>query len=274
MRERAFSIREPARAAGDEAGFLRRHRPTWILATGGAALLAGVGAFGTGNAAPWTLFTYWFAVMFAGAFISAWAIDLFGLRHAAAERMLELGPKVLLVICVLVTPAIWVLAGTMLGGLWSPLRMLHILPQTFAVATPFLALQLVFERGQFGRPPSSAAEGEPPVAAPRDGAEPAFLRRLPPQHRRASILALQAEDHYLRVHLEDGSALILMPFTEAVEALDQVEGARTHRSWWVAREAVARVERGGGRAILHLANGLAVPVSRSYSAALRRAGWF
>jgi DNA-binding LytR/AlgR family response regulator len=98
--------------------------------------------------------------------------------------------------------------------------------------------------------------------------------RLPEKLRDARIEAVEAEDHYLRIHTDAGSALILMRLSDAVEELAGVEGARTHRSWWVARHAVRKAERGGGRATLRLASGLQVPASRSYARELRRAGWF
>ena len=52
-----------------------------------------------------------------------------------------------------------------------------------------------------------------------------------------------------------------------------VEGAQTHRSWWVARHAVRGVRKGEGRIGLLLPDGREVPVSRAYARDLRAAGW-
>jgi hypothetical protein len=103
---------------------------------------------------------------------------------------------------------------------------------------------------------------------------PRFLERLPPRLRGAVIHAVQAEDHYLRIHTDRGSDLILMRLSDAVAELEGLEGARTHRSWWVARDAVQDVKRGDGRATLTLEGGLTVPVSRRHARALREAGWY
>ena len=103
---------------------------------------------------------------------------------------------------------------------------------------------------------------------------PRFFDRLPPRLRGAVIHAVQAEDHYLRIHTDRGSDLILMRLSDAVAELEGLEGARTHRSWWVARDAVRDVKRGDGRATLTLEGGLAVPVSRRHARALREAGWY
>ncbi len=103
---------------------------------------------------------------------------------------------------------------------------------------------------------------------------PRFLDRLPPRLRGAVIHAVQAEDHYLRIHTDRGSDLILMRLSDAVAELEGLEGAQTHRSWWVARDAVRDIKRGDGRATLTLDGGLTVPVSRRHARALRAAGWY
>lgn len=87
------------------------------------------------------------------------------------------------------------------------------------------------------------------------------------------VLALQMEDHYIRIHRPEGSQLVLMPLGQGIAALGEIEGLRTHRSWWVARAAVADVQ-GTPRAMkLRLHNGLEAPVARSAVSTLRQAGW-
>lgn len=111
-------------------------------------------------------------------------------------------------------------------------------------------------------------------AAP-PGAKPArFLDRLPFKLRGGAIRAVQSEDHYLRIHTDRGSDLILMRLSDALTELEGLEGAQTHRSWWVARDAVRDVSRGDGRATLTLEGGIEAPVSRRYAKALREAGWY
>ena len=103
---------------------------------------------------------------------------------------------------------------------------------------------------------------------------PRFFDRLPPRLRGAAIHAVQAEDHYLRIHTDRGSDLILMRLSDAVTELEGIEGAQTHRSWWVAKDAVVDVARGDGRATLVLKNGARAPVSRTFSRTLRAEGWY
>ena len=102
----------------------------------------------------------------------------------------------------------------------------------------------------------------------------ALLDKLPPRLKRAPLLALQSEDHYLRVHTAAGDALILMRLSDAMTAVENLDGRQTHRSWWVARDAVDAVSRGDGRAMLTLSNGVQAPVSRTHAPALRESGWY
>lgn len=111
-------------------------------------------------------------------------------------------------------------------------------------------------------------------AAASGTAAPKFLERLPEKLRGAELYAVEAEDHYLRLHTSAGQDLILMRLSDAVAELEGIEGARVHRSWWVAKGAVTGAERGEGRATLTLKDGSTAPVSRAYARSLRQTGWF
>lgn len=97
----------------------------------------------------------------------------------------------------------------------------------------------------------------------------AFLTRVRPD-RNGTLLAIQADGHYLHVHTDVGSDLILYRFGDALNELKSLEGMQVHRSWWVAERAVERQEQGEK---LILGNGLEVPVSRSYRVQARERGW-
>lgn len=111
------------------------------------------------------------------------------------------------------------------------------------------------------------------VVPPLPEAERAFRQRLSAKRRAARLIAVEAEDHYVRVHTATGSELVAMRFAEAMAELAMAHGHRLHRSWWAAADAIEAVKwkRGGGEA--HLAGGLTAPVSRSCAAGLRDAGW-
>ena len=100
-----------------------------------------------------------------------------------------------------------------------------------------------------------------------------FLERLPAKYRGAQLYAISSEDHYLRVHTSRGEELILMRLTDAMRELDGAEGLQIHRSWWVAHEGVGEIKRDNGRQTLLLKSGSMAPVSRSFSSAVKDAGF-
>jgi DNA-binding LytR/AlgR family response regulator len=101
-----------------------------------------------------------------------------------------------------------------------------------------------------------------------------FADRLPPRLRAGRLQAIAAEDHYLRVHTDLGSDLVLMRIGDAATLLESLPGARVHRSWWVARDAVTGSRSTNGNIMLELACGLDVPVSRAAKRDLAADGWF
>jgi hypothetical protein len=111
------------------------------------------------------------------------------------------------------------------------------------------------------------------IAPPLPKAERTFRLRLSARRRSARLIALEAEDHYVRVHTDNGSELLSMRFSEAVEELAGAHGYRLHRSWWAPAAAIEAVRwrRGAGEA--RLAGGIIAPVSRAYAPALKEAGW-
>ncbi len=101
---------------------------------------------------------------------------------------------------------------------------------------------------------------------------PEFLQRSTALDVR-DVLALQAEEHYVRIHTGEGSELVHCRFGDAVEDMPDDLGLQVHRSWWVAESAVQSARRGSRRWQLNLLTGIDVPVSDSYVAAARERGW-
>jgi hypothetical protein len=105
------------------------------------------------------------------------------------------------------------------------------------------------------------------------GEAPLVASSAPPLGvRPEDVLCLQMEDHYVRVHDMTGSRLVLTTMSQAITALGSEPGVQVHRSWWVARTAVARAEWEGRNLRLCLANDLVVPVARSAVARVREVG--
>ena len=101
-----------------------------------------------------------------------------------------------------------------------------------------------------------------------------LMQRLPSQLRTHALLAVKAEDHYVSVITDHGSALVHMKFSDALLMLGDYPGLKVHRSWWVAADAVESMQRKDGRPVLALTSGQNVPVSRNGSRLIREQGWF
>ncbi len=150
------------------------------------------------------------------------------------------------------------------GGHFHLTQMAEVAPSVLLTTGGMIILAFMVQ----GRTPAET------LSSPAGAPSARLLDRLPERLAGASLWAVEAQDHYLRLHTSKGDDLILMRLADALEELEGIEGARTHRSWWVARDAIIGVERADGRATLSLINGVAAPVSRNYVKSLRDAGWF
>lgn len=213
-------------------------------------------------------------------------------QHGGIPRWLAIG-----LACVLAAMPVTVLVAWALGGMaWRGLTLetlAAIYPDIVLVGAAVTVMQVIAAQARAATPKSA---GDPALRTPAqtvvpDQAMPAaipspaiptpaiiprivprFLARLPVGHDEG-LIALESEDHYVRVHCRAGSTLVLLRLSDAVAELDGIEGLRTHRSWWVARSAVAEVLRRDRAVSLRLVNGIEVPVARNVVAQLRGAGW-
>ena len=225
--------------------------------------LALMGAFGTHVVPFGTRVAYWVGLCVAGAVVGTAVSRLIGQDGRADERPWLYGALTVLGVTLPFTGVVWLVSELTFHGHMRPRALPFYLVPVFIVSVAMKALNFLVQR----RPLETHA-------APAGGPAPRFMDRLPAKLRGAELHAVQAEDHYLRLHTSRGQDLILMRLSDAVAELEGIEGAQTHRSWWVARAAVEDARRGDGRATLRLKDGTEAPVSRAYAKALREAGWF
>ncbi|WP_114859087.1 LytTR family DNA-binding domain-containing protein [Azospirillum brasilense] len=249
---------------------------------GAALVLALLGPFGT--FADLTLaqrLAYWIGLIGLGGL----AFEL--LTLAAGHRLRERAGAwratlagVVLAVAALMTFTVALLERTLRGmDFLRPLGLAELFVYVVLVTLLVSAIPVWLELRDRGLlagptpPPSPFVPDDAPASSPAERPEPAFLARLPARLGR-DLLALEMEDHYVRAYTAEGSDLILMRLRDAIAELAGLEGMQVHRSHWVAAAAVAGVERKpDGKLVLVLRNGLRVPVSRSYAAAVRKAGW-
>jgi DNA-binding LytR/AlgR family response regulator len=85
-----------------------------------------------------------------------------------------------------------------------------------------------------------------------------------------SIVSIAGADDYAEVATLDGKHLVRMTLAEFERSLDPARFIRVHRSRIVNVERIARAEpAGGGRLLLHMQDGEAIPASRAGSRRLR-----
>jgi hypothetical protein len=254
----------------------------FIVAVVAAIFMAVTGALGTDVAPFAKRLAYWGVVMISGHFIGTGVTSgIQGWGKLSGNPWTE----GLLISLVIAAPVTLVVAGASTlffgwneGGFYDLLIMFGIVAFVSMIMT---AINIIIGKSQPSAviPVHNAAalpeQALPEQIRPEQNAptEARLRARLPIHLREAQIWAIESEDHYLRVYTDLGSDLILMRLSDAISETEGLDGAQTHRSWWVASKAVTRIERGDGRATLHLHGGITAPVSRTYYRALSATGW-
>jgi len=112
-------------------------------------------------------------------------------------------------------------------------------------------------------PPTANGAATSPVTTPGFRDVPDFMTKVPIS-RRGALIAIKAEDHYLKVTTSKGESLVHYRISDAIGEMPDETGIRVHRSHWVARDAISRCDAAGRSLRLTLVNGAVVPVSQSY----------
>lgn len=229
----------------------------WIVI---GLVMAVLGPFGSSERTPFERSVYWLGCMVGGGLIGI-GIDE-PVRRMTDHFWVRLG-----VVSILMTPPVTVLVWFMNHGLaGTRLTWDNLISPWFEVFVVCIAASLVRQLiwARVAAAPV-AVEGDPGAA---------FRQRLSAKRREAELLAVEAEDHYLRVHTDAGDELITARFGDALKELSGVKGFQTHRSWWVAAGAIDTVRWLRGRGEARLKCGLVVPISRGQASELKGAGWF
>ena len=88
------------------------------------------------------------------------------------------------------------------------------------------------------------------------------------------IAWVRVRDHYLEIKTLAGrTSFVRGKMTYVTERLADEDGLQIHRSWWVARAALLRVERRGRDQVAILKDGEEVSIGRSRIDTLRAKGW-
>lgn len=267
MREPMAKLREPqgfaARASRAARAYATESWRTYATALAAGVFLALAGPFGSAEASLGARFLFWVPLAVIGSAIGAAIAQVTSNRPRIGENRFGMWAVVSLLAALPTTFLSWGLSSAMFGGRGMG-DVPFFLGASLVISAAMTAIMMLVNT-------PGAATHAPPQGAP--AAKVRFLERLPPKLMGAVLYAVEAEDHYLRLHTSKGSDLLLFRLADAIAELDGLEGAQTHRSWWVSRDAVKDVRRDGGRMTLVLSNGAEAPVSRPNVKALKEAGW-
>jgi hypothetical protein len=100
---------------------------------------------------------------------------------------------------------------------------------------------------------------------------PAVLQLAPVPLQPEHLLAMCAEEHYVRLITTEGEFLVYHRFSDALKEVKKLRGLRVHRSHWVAQSSIVRVCRSAKKMFIELAGDRQVPVSRPYQAMVTQA---
>jgi hypothetical protein len=217
------------------------------------------------------LVLYWGGVILSSIFIATFVQEVMRpvLHHAGPWQQivgyslgmgLVYGPLCYLWTWLIVPP----LDGPLIGFHW-------FLADVIVISFLIFALRLILLDRLKLEAFRASDSGAMPLLEEEEEARPKLYRRIAPDDP-GPILRIEAMDHFVDVVTPLAVYQLRLRFADAIEQMEGVEGIITHRSHWVARDAIAGFQRENGRFFLRLTNCALVPVSRKYRPALEEIG--
>jgi len=224
---------------------------------GTAAVLTLIEPFNTGEVMR-TLprFAYWAALVglsYCGGYVASALADRLAPSNVI-KRIAIAGP----VTGVIVLALVYLLNGLAVG-FWATGRDLAVLSANVIVIAMIVAA--VFQIAHHTRDDTATAQPDTPP----------LLDRLP-FDKRAALVSLTVEDHYVRIRTTKGEEMILLRLADAIREVGATRGFQVHRSHWAASDQITLATRKGDGAVLTMAHGPDIPVSRANVAKLKEAG--
>ena len=114
------------------------------------------------------------------------------------------------------------------------------------------------------------AAGQSDKPETTEGLDPGFLKRLDQPVDLGQVLAVKAEQHYIKVYTQDRQHMVLYRFSDAMNELPEDLGLQVHRSWWIRTSALTRLRQGGRKMFAELMTGDSIPISGPNQALVRK----
>lgn len=231
------------------------------------------------NMLLWTVCVVAFTAVYV-AVVLVWLVLAPGARRV---RLLRLVPNVTAMALVSVL-VLSIASGFSEIGFTRQVLLQH-LPYNIFLSYIFDTLMFVFILPQVGaaqdlhlyrsKPQARASQAAPEVnrqdrAVPHSDDEVAAFNGIAvvllggQTFRLDQLRYVKSEEHYLRISTGDGRSVLTLRgrLADLLAQAPPEAGLQPHRSWWVARDAVAGLKRDGQSDLLLLADGSEVPVAR------------
>lgn len=223
----------------------------WLIGSMSVSLS---GPFGTFEAFPYILrLTYWGSVIGLSIVIGA-LVRLFSGSIFPADEPVKQDILSIFMMTAVFSPLVVLMSNFCLPFHHSvPPSIAEVVFYVAAISTAVFVIRRLIPGGE------GISYLSEPVAKPM----PQLIRRLPDDFV-GPILRLSVRDHFVDVVTPHQTFTIRMRFSDAVNEMIGVMGYCTHRSHWVAADAVKAVEQEGAKTTVRLVNGDVVPVSRKY----------
>ena len=231
-------------------------RPDFTLSLVTLSVVAVItGPFGTYTEVPLaTRALYMPPMVIFGAFLMA-AVEAAVHSQFSTKTVIQRGAMVAGAMAVLAGPVVCVISNAATVGMREPRRFAHVFLIVLGLAFFFYCVR------HMGH--------EKPMPAVQTA--PDRLTELLELEAGMVLLAVSADDHYVRVLTDQGEHRVLLRFSDALRELRDHDGVQVHRSHWVSRSSAARIGKKGQNHRLYLINGRDVPVSRTKLETVRSA---
>jgi len=237
----------------------------------------GVGPFGTYDAMGfWQRTMFWTLDVLGGLLLIVPVLHVF--YHSRLVAFMPSPLRFFLGVAVGAIPAtayITLLYRTIGDGLEIPASFPLLFAEvtvfsTLLLLTEFILWPMVFGTGERPepKPGNRIDQADPP--APVRPQRIRLLERLPADLAGGTIISISMQDHYAEVVTTAGKALVLIRLSDAVDLLDGYPGTQIHRSHWVARDFVEKIEKSGRRMEMVLTDGRRLPVGNTFLVSARQ----
>ncbi|MEJ2138728.1 MAG: LytTR family DNA-binding domain-containing protein [Gammaproteobacteria bacterium] len=117
---------------------------------------------------------------------------------------------------------------------------------------------------QTGDPASEHPEGLPELTSAAPKRATAALVEGSKLRDDARLIAVKAEQHYIKIWSDQGTDLVRYRFKDLLNTLKGYNGSQVHRSWWIDLDNVKSWRKAGRKIELLVDDTLKVPVSLSH----------